>query len=58
MKIREGEIIPSTEFFYIDASGAVKKLKALIFLLNKKQSSLVFLEHSLKFVQLNIYQDT
>ena len=27
MKIREGETIPSTEFFYIDDSGVVKKIK-------------------------------
>ena len=28
MKIREGETIPSTEFFYIDDGGVVKRLKA------------------------------
>ena len=32
MKIREGETIPSAEFFYIDASGVVKKIKSTEFL--------------------------
>ena len=27
MKIKEGEKIPSTDFFHIDSSGAVKKNK-------------------------------
>ena len=36
MKIREGETIPSTEFFYIDASGSVKKIKSTEFLAKQK----------------------
>ena len=36
MKIREGETIPSTEFFYIDVSGAVKKVKSTEFLAKQK----------------------
>ena len=36
MKIREGEPIPSTEFFYIDASGSVKKIKSTEFLAKQK----------------------
>ena len=36
MKIREGETIPSTEFFYIDANGAVKKIKSTEFLSKQK----------------------
>ena len=36
MKIREGETIPSTEFFYIDTSGAVKKIKSTEILAKQK----------------------
>ena len=36
MKIREGETIPATEFFYIDVSGAVKKIKSTEFLAKQK----------------------
>ena len=36
MKIREGETIPSTEFFYIDNSGAVKKIKSTEILAKQK----------------------
>ena len=36
MKIREGETIPSTEFFYIDDGGAVKKIKSTEFLAKQK----------------------
>ena len=36
MKIRVGEIIPSTELFYIDISGAVKKIKSTELLAKQK----------------------
>ena len=36
MKIQEGEKIPSTDFFYIDGSGAVKKLKSTELLAKQK----------------------
>ena len=36
MKIREGETIPSTEFFYIDDGGVVKKIKSTEFLAKQK----------------------
>ena len=36
MKIKEGETIPSTEFFYIDNGGAVKKIKSTEFLAKQK----------------------
>ena len=36
MKIREGETIPATEFFYIDVSGAVKKIKSTELLAKQK----------------------
>ena len=36
MKIREGEKIPSTEFFYIDNDGLVKKIKSTEFLAKQK----------------------
>ena len=36
MKIREGETIPSTEFFYIDNDGSVKKIKSTEFLAKQK----------------------
>ena len=36
MKIKEGETIPTTEFFYIDASGTVKKIKSTEFLAKQK----------------------
>ena len=36
MKIREGETIPSTEFFYIDTGGAVKRIKSTEFLAKQK----------------------
>ena len=36
MKIREGETIPSTEFFYIDDGGAVKKIISTEFLAKQK----------------------
>ena len=36
MKIREGETIPSAEFFYIDDGGAVKKIKSTELLAKQK----------------------
>ena len=36
MKIREGETIPSTEFFYLDNDGSVKKIKSTEFLAKQK----------------------
>ena len=36
MKIKIGETIPSTDFFYIDTSGAVKKIKSDEFLARQK----------------------
>tara|TARA_A100001015_G_C14374774_1_gene475635 strand:+ start:26 stop:514 length:489 start_codon:yes stop_codon:yes gene_type:complete len=36
MKIREGETIPSTDFFYIDTKGLVKKIKSTEFLAKEK----------------------
>ena len=36
MKIGKGERIPSTDFFYIDANGAVKKIKSTEFLAKQK----------------------
>ena len=36
MKIKIGETIPSTYFFYIDTSGAVKKIKSNEFLARQK----------------------
>ena len=36
MKIKKGERIPSTDFFYIDAGGAVKKIKSTEFLAKQK----------------------
>ena len=36
MKITEGEKIPSTEFFYIDNDGSVKKFKSTEFLAKQK----------------------
>ena len=36
MKIKVGEKIPSTHFFHIDVSGAVKKIKSTELLANKK----------------------
>ena len=36
MKIKIGETIPSTDFFYIDTSGAVKKIKSNEFLARQK----------------------
>ena len=36
MKIKEGETIPSTEFFYIDNDGSVKKIKSTEFLAKQK----------------------
>ena len=36
MKITEGEKIPSTEFFYIDNDGSVKKIKSTEFLAKQK----------------------
>jgi len=36
MKIKIGETIPSTDFFYIDTSGVVKKIKSKEFLARQK----------------------
>ncbi len=36
MKIKEGETIPATDFFYIDESGAVKKIKSTELLAKQK----------------------
>ena len=36
MKIKIGETIPSTDFFYIDTSGAVNKIKSKEFLARQK----------------------
>ena len=40
MKIREGETIPSTEFFYIDNDGLVKKIKSTEFLAKQKANDI------------------
>ena len=36
MKIREGETIPSTDFFYIDTKGLIKKINSTEFLAKEK----------------------
>ncbi len=36
MKIKEGQKIPITDFFYIDTSGAVKKIKSTELLTEQK----------------------
>ena len=36
MKIKVGEKIPSTDFFHIDSSGAVKKIKSTELLAEQK----------------------
>ena len=36
MKIKVGEKIPSTDFFYIDSSGVVKKIKSTVLLAEQK----------------------
>ena len=39
MKVKEGEKIPSTDFFHIDSNGEVKKVKSTELL--KKQKAIV-----------------
>ena len=36
MKIKEGEKIPETDFYYIDSSGIVKKIKSTELLIKQK----------------------
>ena len=56
MKIKEGEQLPSSEFFYINSEG-VQKIKSIDLFKNHKAIIIGVPGALRKFVQRNIYLD-
>ena len=56
MKIKEGEQLPNSEFYYLDSSGAAKKITTEEVFKNHKTIVIGVPEHLQKFVPQNICQ--
>ena len=58
MKIKEGEQLPNSEFYYLDSSGAAKKITTTEVFKNHKTIVIGVPGAFQKFVPQNIFQGT